>query len=513
MGAFSLHDPNAASELQYHYTSPEIQNNTVGVTKVDEDSIYRFASVSKLVTAYAGMVSLTEEEWNRPFTKIFSELEKSDDLTRVPQWQYVTPLSLASYISGVIGNAPPFPVADMALDVLNAALPDPVTLGLPPRPEPNPSLSKECEGQNSSCTIEDIIKEASSRYPTYQPWTAPTYSNHGFILLGLALEKLTNQTLQDVYNNALFKPLKMSSSDATDPKHLVDRVVVPGGDIAGVFVDSGLGAASGGVYSTLNDMNKFGLSILNHTLLSEQATKQWMKPVSHTTSLNFSVGVGWEILRYTHPVTNAVTDLYTKLGDSGPNGGGVVVIPDYGVGFNCLVASTDELKSTSQRFVLDAVIRHWLPALEAQAGIEAKANFAGTYAPKDKKLNSSLALTYEPSIGGLWVSDWISNSTDVLANQPAIFKSNYGLRLLPSIYDKEHSKYAFRIRSGFNQTIADANNLYGPFTGTGSDDWISTGQFGYGGIPLDLAVFGLDDEGKAVSVELPAFNVTLKREG
>ncbi|KAJ4264423.1 hypothetical protein NW762_005623 [Fusarium torreyae] len=522
LGAFSIHDPSAASTLQYHYTDPLIQNNTVGATMVDADSVYRFASVSKLFTAYAGMVSLTEEEWNRPFTKIFPILAESDDhggLTQVVQWEHVTPLSLASQISGVIGNAPPFLVGDTAkiyLEELRAgAKPsfDPIAAGLPPITNPYPNFSEFCEEPNSECRSDSIIKDAQLRYPTYQPWTSPTYSNHGFILLGLAIAEITKKSLADVYRNALFEPLGMKSSKTTDPAHLVDRVVVPGGNLSNTFADSALGAASGGIFSTLNDMAKFSTSILNSTLLSEEKTRKWMKPLSHTASLNYSVGVGWEILRYTHPDTHAVTDLYTKLGDAGYTGGAVVLAPDYGAGFNCLVASADPSRTDTQKLVLDAVIREWLPALEAQAAAEAEARFTGTYVPEDKSLNTSLTLTVEPSVGGLWVSDWISNNSNILniEYQRQIFKTTAGLRFLPTIFDADNSRYAFRIRGPSNKTETNRLNSIGPFTGTGPDDWVTTGQFAYASIPVDLAIFDLDEAGQAVSVDLPAFNVTLKR--
>ena len=523
LGAFSIHDPSAASALQYHYTDPLIQNNTVGVTNVDADSVYRFASVSKLFTAYAGMVSLTEEEWNRPFTKIFPILAESDGhagLTQVAQWESVTPLSLASQISGVVGNAPPFGVADIALpylEELKAGVKpsfDPTAAGLPPITNPYPSFSEFCEQGNGDCTSDSIIKDAQFRYPTYKTWTSPTYSNHGFILLGLAIAELTNQSLPDAYRSSLFEPLGMKSSNATDPVHLIDRVVVPGGMIGSTFADSGLAAASGGIFSTLKDMAKFSTSILNSTLLPEEKTRRWMKPLGHTANLNYSVGVGWEILRYVHPDTHGVTDLYTKLGDVGFNGGAVVLIPDYGAGFNCLVASADPGRTDFQKLVLDAVIREWLPALEAQAAAEAKVKFTGTYVPYDKKLNTSLILTVEPSIGGLWVADWISNSSNILnvENQYPIFNNFGGFRFLPSIYDADNSKYAFRIRAPFNKTVTDGRNSYGPFTGTGKDDWVTTGQFGFVGTPVDLAIFDLNEAGEAVSVDLPAFNVTLKRQ-
>lgn len=62
-----------------------------------------------------------------------------------------------------------------------------------------------------------------------------------------------------------------------------------------------------------------------------------------------------------------MTDPYTKLGDSSFNGGAAVLICDYSAGYNCLIASSNENRTTIQKSVLDAVIREWLTALEAQA--------------------------------------------------------------------------------------------------------------------------------------------------
>ncbi|KAF4984248.1 hypothetical protein FZEAL_536 [Fusarium zealandicum] len=108
LGAFSIHDPDATTALQYHYTSPQIAKSAAGVSKVDADSVYRFASVSKMFTAYAGMVLLTDRQWNTPLAKIFPNLAKYEKqgLAQISQWENVTPLSFVSQLGGVAGNSP-----------------------------------------------------------------------------------------------------------------------------------------------------------------------------------------------------------------------------------------------------------------------------------------------------------------------------------------------------------------------------------------------------------------------
>lgn len=111
IGMFSLHDPDAR-RLQYHYVSPEIRNASIGTRKVDENTIYRVASISKLITAFVGMVELTPEDWNRPLTEInpaFSQyppgFNPSDPVTAI-QWDKVTPWALATQLSGIPAVSP-----------------------------------------------------------------------------------------------------------------------------------------------------------------------------------------------------------------------------------------------------------------------------------------------------------------------------------------------------------------------------------------------------------------------
>ena len=530
VGVYSLHDDAAAADLQYHYTSPEIQAATAGTNKVDADSVYRVASVSKLVTTYTGMVLLTEEQWNRPLTQIFPEwlepLEDGESSTELTQWEHVTPLSLAAQLSGVAGNAPPWVLVDRYRAYVDALASDapaenPVEWGLPPVASEYPYFQPFCLAANSTCTGDKFIQAVEDSHPTYKPWTSPTYSNNGFMILGQVIARLTGKTFDAAYRDALFDPLGMTSSNSSNPFHLKDRAVIPlGGDPRIFFVDVGLSAASGGITTTLNDINKMSVSILNNTLLTPEQTRKWMKPMSHTADLKFSVGAGWEIYRFVHPenTTSAgsITDIYTKLGDSGPTGGISVMIPEYGAGFNGLVAGGALDKSGNQRQVFDAILKELVPGLEAQAAAEAQANFGGTYVPSEenKSLNTSITLAVNGSIaGGILVTEFISNGTNILDPmiQSSIFSTSGGLRLLPTILDATTMKYAFRMRGSVTPEVIEAAASVGPFTAeyVTNADWVMTGQLTYAANPIEAAVFEISEGGEALSVTLPAFNVTL----
>ncbi len=106
VGLFSLHDPSA-TQLQYHHTSPDVNASENGCHEVDENSIYRIASVSKLITTLAGLLLLSDEDWNCPLPDLISEFKQylqksnvSDPIWHV-QWDKVTPWSLATQLSGI----------------------------------------------------------------------------------------------------------------------------------------------------------------------------------------------------------------------------------------------------------------------------------------------------------------------------------------------------------------------------------------------------------------------------
>lgn len=90
----------------------------------------------------------------------------------------------------------------------------------------------------------------------------------------------------------MVKPLGIDSTylQATDLVH----AVIPGGNTSQAYANyitlAANDIASGGVFSSINDLAKWGLSILNSTLLSQQETRKWLKPISHTGSLQLSVG-------------------------------------------------------------------------------------------------------------------------------------------------------------------------------------------------------------------------------
>ncbi|BDD59023.1 hypothetical protein MAP00_004257 [Monascus purpureus] len=531
-GVFSLHDP-AATNLQYHYTSPEIANAPSGTGNVDANSIYRIASVSKLITVFAGLLELSNEDWNRPLIDIVPGLEEAvhqykgeREAVYNAQWDKITPWALASQMSGVttLGIVGTDLLAEY-LVALALGLPATDPVGEEGFPPVDASKLGPCWSfENAFCDPYDLAQEINDQQPIFLPWATPSYSDAGFMLLGMAIANITGKPLDAVYQESVFDPLGMTSSYSNHPtgEAEVARSVISGDPDAGFALDGGSTTPSGGLLSTINDLTKLGIGILNSTLYPSDFTRKWMKPITHTASLSYSVGTPWEIIRYAHPSTGKVTDIYTKLGDSGNYGGALVLIPDYDAGFCFLNANSDmAFRSTAALVVLDHITDTIVPALEAQATAEAMRNFVGTYVSTDPNLDSSITISFNESTvpraaPTLSLSSWISNGTDVLASPLYDGDRPQLLLSIPNQFVGA-GKVAFRLslNTQYNIYTAASGSGVGPFSGEYYTNfgWFSTDNMHYAGNAGNLFVFDIDESGRATAVNPVGMKVTLERQG
>ncbi|KIX91900.1 uncharacterized protein Z520_12389 [Fonsecaea multimorphosa CBS 102226] len=515
VGMFSIHDASAAGSLQLHHTSSEIANSSTGVKKVGGNSIYRVASMTKLFTTFAGMLNLKDSDWDRPITDFVPTLAAyaaahpaENDLVDTVDWDKVTLAALASQIAGNPRDISPYDPGDY---LLLYGINEPVnTFGLPPLNVSDPLAAPPCLiselSGNLSCPSNEYAIGAEARPPMFLPWTSPAYTDYGFMLLGTAIANITGISIHDVYRESIFSPLGMNSSFSNVPSpSQYNQYVIPGNASSAALTPAGapeVTIPSGGIFSTTNDLAKFGTALLNGTLLDPDQTRKWMKPVSHTALFEYSIGRPWEIYRYTHPDSGLVTDIYTKLGDSGYYGGYMVLIPDFDAGFSIIAASSLSERSSLTALLADLVTEQMLPALTAQAQAEAQNSFVGTYTSEDESLNSTLTLTINPQgKPGLVITHFVSNGTDVLRSG-AIGDSP--VRLLHSISDRPHGRMAFRT-SSFR---APSGGLFSQQYNANLD-WLDGDSPTYGGIGIGLFVFDLDANGNAVAVSPAAWRVRL----
>ncbi|KAL4969923.1 serine hydrolase domain-containing protein [Aspergillus stella-maris] len=519
VGLFSSRDAGAET-LQYHHASPETANSTLGTRQPDGDSIYRIASVSKLFTVYAGLIELWPQDWELPLSQIFPELVQPDDddidITSETQWDYITPWSLAAQLGGVAQYAIPWTQDLLIISPETIAI-----LGLPAVDQSTlatlyPCTADALAGSTVNCTASEYASGASGLPPIAQPWSSPVYSNNGFTLLGMALANITGRSIDELYQGTIFDPLDMQSSYSVPPPESDWSHGVVISPIENNWAsDNGLSKSSGGLYSTLNDLAKFGTSILNHTLLSPLQTRRWMKPLTHTSTLYNSFGAPWEIYRYEHPDTGLITDIYTKLGDSGFYGSIALFIPDFDAGFNVITASSQDTKRSNQTLdLIQAVSDAVIPALTKQAAVELQENYAGTYVSTTKGLNTSI--TFAPAqdgVPGLEITHWINNGTIFGIRQSAQAAGWSGIYKLRPIISPEGDEGRIVFRPAFTPQDPvrprDPSNLFRSFYD--GDDNAFLGQTIYAQQFVSSFIFDVEADGSASGVELPAWGVNLEK--
>lgn len=91
--------------FQYHFAGPHALNKTVGIEQVDENTVYRIGSVSKLFTVMTLLVEAGDMHFNLPITDYVPELKDLVYNGSVPyagiEWEEITVGSLASQLSGI----------------------------------------------------------------------------------------------------------------------------------------------------------------------------------------------------------------------------------------------------------------------------------------------------------------------------------------------------------------------------------------------------------------------------
>jgi len=131
------------------------------------------------------------------------------------------------------------------------------------------------------------------------------YSNVGYSLLGLIIEKASGIDYESFLNLEIFEPSNMSHSGYIIPDWLQDEVA--NGYLNGVennkpneenWSDDGPYLnlkANGGILTRASDLLLWSQSIMNNTVLDEAATSKYLFPHFQPTNLYESYGYGWGI--------------------------------------------------------------------------------------------------------------------------------------------------------------------------------------------------------------------------
>ena len=150
-------------------------------------------------------------------------------------------------------------------------------------------------------TPEEVIRIAHSRPMDFEPGTGRYYSNTGYFLLSMIVERIEGQPLGKVLESRIFEPLGMSRTRFADPEAIIPhRAAGYWVNKAGELINrnptetsSTLGA--GGLLSSVHDLAKWDAALYGDDFLSAESKTELWTPAILPNGDNTEYGLGWRV--------------------------------------------------------------------------------------------------------------------------------------------------------------------------------------------------------------------------
>lgn len=214
-------------------------------TRIDGQTNFRLASFTKQFTAIAAMLLVRDGKlrYDESLTEIFPDFPAYG--------KFITVRNLLNHTSGL-------PAYEDLMDAAEKAT--------------GPRWSAEKQIQDDE-VLELLRKETKGKFA---PGTSWSYSNSGYVVLGLIVAKASGKSYGDFLHERIFAPLKMTrtvvfqkgKNEVTNRAfgHSKDGDTLRETDQSSTSATLG----DGGVYSNLEDLAKWDNALRSHTLLSEK---------------------------------------------------------------------------------------------------------------------------------------------------------------------------------------------------------------------------------------------------
>ena len=145
--------------------------------------------------------------------------------------------------------------------------------------------------------------ELKKRPLEFEPGSRINYSNNGYYLLGLVIEKVSGRPWDEYLRDHIFLPLGMKHSGCDRTEELPGRatgyLAGAGGAYQPIGAQDGLGAhAGGGLYSTVEDMVLWAGGLASGKVLGKEMLERAATPGLLTDGRRTAYGFGWMTANY-----------------------------------------------------------------------------------------------------------------------------------------------------------------------------------------------------------------------
>ncbi len=157
-----------------------------------------------------------------------------------------------------------------------------------------------------SATADRFLEQAMNTELLSEPGERYRYSNVGFSLLGIIVEKVSGQPYEEFLQEHLFQPAGMTRTGYLLPVYTDEELAVGyrndqrwGSVIQHPMLEDGPCwhlRANGGIHSTVGDMYRWHLALEGDEILSEKAKEKYFSPYADEGGGQSYYGYGWSIV-------------------------------------------------------------------------------------------------------------------------------------------------------------------------------------------------------------------------
>ncbi|WP_303282129.1 serine hydrolase [Flavivirga amylovorans] len=154
------------------------------------------------------------------------------------------------------------------------------------------------EESRNSYTPDEFVKKFADKALEFTPGEKFNYSNSGYFLLGVLVEKLSGKTYEQMLHDKIFTPLSMNESGYDNHGEILKNRATGYEKRGGKFINSNyldmsIPYAAGSMYSTVEDLYKWDQALYTNTILSKEYMDLYFKPyISAFGNSHYAYGWG-----------------------------------------------------------------------------------------------------------------------------------------------------------------------------------------------------------------------------
>lgn len=149
-------------------------------------------------------------------------------------------------------------------------------------------------------TLEEFLRAAVQAPLDFAPGTQTQYSNTGYFLLGIIIERISGMTYAEWLASCLFHPLSMASTRIDDPAALIPHRAASYSLSSGVLRNADYTSAKwygapNGLVSSVRDMARWDTALTAGQVLSPSLLQQMWEPTLLADGKSAEFGLAWRV--------------------------------------------------------------------------------------------------------------------------------------------------------------------------------------------------------------------------